>query len=63
MSDRKVALKYVGGGSWLPNVPARDLTEKEADEHKDTINANKRAMGRPLYVAVYEQDESEADEI
>jgi hypothetical protein len=23
-------LKYIGGGAWLPLVPARDLTEEEA---------------------------------
>lgn len=27
-------LIYVGGGSWLPDVPARDLTDEEV-EHLD----------------------------
>lgn len=25
-------LKYVGDGSWLPGVPARDLTDEEVKE-------------------------------
>ena len=25
--------KYIGGGSWLPGVPARDLTNAEAKAH------------------------------
>lgn len=28
-----VYLKYVGGGSFLPGVPARDLSKDEAEEY------------------------------
>jgi len=30
-------LKYVGNGAWIPGVPARDLTAKEAARFADTI--------------------------
>lgn len=26
-------LRYVGNGSWLPGVPARDLTDEEVKEY------------------------------
>lgn len=28
-----IQLKYIGKGSFLPNVPARDLTKEEVDQH------------------------------
>jgi len=31
MSERIVFLKYIGAGSYLPDVPARDLTKEEAE--------------------------------
>ena len=31
MEEQKVFLKYVGNGSYLPDVPARDLTKDEAE--------------------------------
>ena len=33
MTERKVYLKYIGNGSYLPDVPARDLTKEEAEYH------------------------------
>lgn len=33
MAERKVFLKYIGNGSYLPDVPARDLTKEEAEYH------------------------------
>lgn len=42
---------YIGGGDWIPGVPARDLTEDEYKQHRDVIDANTKAMGRALYVA------------
>lgn len=29
----EIYLKYAGLGSWLPDVPARDLAKKEAEYH------------------------------
>ena len=29
----KPFLKYIGGGSYVPGLPARDLTEKEAKQY------------------------------
>lgn len=29
-SDNSKPLEYIGGGAWLPGVPARDLTADEA---------------------------------
>lgn len=43
-------IRYIGEGSWLPGVPARDLTNEEYAQHKEAINANERATGRALYV-------------
>lgn len=42
---------YVGGGDWLPGVPARDLTAAEYKKYRKLIAANTAAMGRPLYEA------------
>jgi hypothetical protein len=33
-------LRYVGDGSYLPNVPARDLTAEEAAEHAARYGAS-----------------------
>lgn len=37
------AMRYVGGGSFLIGVPARDLTAEEAERYRDVI------AGSPLY--------------
>ena len=42
---------YVGGGDWIPGVPARNLTDSEYERHRATIEANAQAMGAPMYVA------------
>jgi len=31
MEEQKVFLKYIGNGSYLPDVPARDLTKEESE--------------------------------
>ena len=60
--------RYIGGGDWIPGVPARDLTDSEYDRHKATIEANAQAMGAPMYVAdapvidVEEDDETGAEQ-
>jgi hypothetical protein len=42
-------LIYMGDGSWLPGVPARDLTPAEAEEHADAIAAHHAQVATPLY--------------
>ena len=46
----KIALRYVGGGAWMPGVPARDLTEAEAAMYAEEVAEN-MAGARPLWVA------------
>lgn len=50
-----IYLKYIGAGSYLPDVPARDLTKEEAEYH---------GVGRLLDSHLYElieQKEEESD--
>jgi hypothetical protein len=49
MSD--IAMRYIGEGAWIPEVPARDLTEEEAKTHSAAIKATELA-GHRLYVPV-----------
>jgi hypothetical protein len=49
MSD--IAMRYIGEGAWIPEVPARDLTEEEAKTHAAAIKATELA-GHRLYVPV-----------
>jgi len=41
-------LTYIGGGAWLPGIPARNLTDHEADRHYDALVEN-MAGPRPIY--------------
>lgn len=41
-------LRYVGGGAWIPGVPARDLSAQEATEYAAIIEAA-AAAGHILY--------------
>lgn len=43
------ALRYVGGGAYLPHVPARDLSAEEAAQHRNVIE-EAQANGQRLYV-------------
>lgn len=43
-------IRYIGEGSWLPGVPARDLTAVEFERHQEAIEAAD-AAGHVLYVA------------
>lgn len=43
------ALHYVGDGSYIYGVPARDLSADEAAQYADKINANAKVTGQPLY--------------
>jgi hypothetical protein len=52
MDERIVFLKYIGAGSYLPDVPARDLTKDEAEYH---------GIGRLLDSGLYERLKQKAD--
>lgn len=54
---------YIGGGDWIPGVPARDLTDEEYNRHKATIEANAVAMGTPMYVADAPVEDARAAEV
>lgn len=41
-----VAMIYIGGGDWLPGLPARDLTTEEAESHRETLES---PAGKALY--------------
>ena len=41
--------KYVGNGTYIHGVPARDLTEAEYEKHKKNIKAAEKAAGVVLY--------------
>lgn len=41
--------EYIGGGDWLPAVPARDLSEAEAKEHAEVLATE---SGKRLYRVV-----------
>jgi len=47
------AMKYVGDGSFLIGVPARDLSAAEAEQYADLVT------GSPLYVPVVAQSAPE----
>lgn len=44
-----MALKYIGGGSYILGVPARDLTDEEEREHGKIIREQEKASGLKLY--------------
>jgi hypothetical protein len=33
MSREVIMLRYIGHGAWLPDIPARDLTDEEVEQH------------------------------
>ena len=45
-------LQYVGDGTYIPGVPARDLREEEAVQFAATIQEYETAMGIQLYAPV-----------
>lgn len=47
-----MAMKYVGGGAFIQNVPARDLNDEEAARYKAAIVAQQRVSGLTLYVEI-----------
>ena len=44
--------KYIGGGAYIHGVPARDLTDVEAEEFADVIAEQERLTGVKLYQPV-----------
>lgn len=48
-------LKYIGGGAWIPGIPARNLSAEEATQYAAMIEAS-AAAGHILYVAERKQD-------
>ena len=46
-------VRYVGDGSWLMGVPARDLSPEEWERHKPVI------LGSPQARALYEVPDGE----
>lgn len=54
MSDSAQGLRYVGGGEYIFNVPARDLSAEEAATYAPMIAATVAATGRILYQAIEE---------
>jgi hypothetical protein len=49
MSDSTIELIYVGDGSFIAGVPARDLTAAEAHEFGQVITEQQAATGMTLY--------------
>lgn len=49
---RNIQLKYIGRGAFLPNVPARDLTKEEVDQHGGATYL----IGTGLYVLAVADD-------
>ena len=46
-----MALKYIGGGAWLPGIPARDLTDEEVKQFpaaKDSPIYEQGSKSKPL---------------
>jgi hypothetical protein len=54
------ALTYIGGGAWIPSVPARNLTATEASRHHDLLVANLQGP-RPLYVRQDDQPQQQSE--
>ena len=44
-----IALRYVGAGTYIHGVPARDLTEEEAAQHGAVIREQEALTGTVLY--------------
>ena len=51
--------RYVGNGTYIPGVPARDLTPVEMQEYTEVISVQSSLLGVALYEATYvEQPEA-----
>jgi len=45
------SLRYVGDGTYIPGVPARNLTAEEAERYRTQIEDSRLATGVVLYVS------------
>ena len=45
------AARYIGGGAWIPGLPARDLSERDTLVYYDLLIGNLNSA-RPLYELV-----------
>lgn len=52
-----MSMKYVGDGSHIIGVPARDLTDDEAREYGALIREQEKASGLKLYERVAKDEE------
>lgn len=55
-----MAMQYVGRGSYIHGVPARDLSDAEEKQHKQLIDAQQKATGVTLYVKVKKAEDKPA---
>ena len=58
-----IVLRYIGGGGYIPNVPARDLTAEDAARYGDIIAREEAASGTRLYEAVAPAQASKAAKV
>ena len=56
------ALKYVGNGTYIHGVPARDLTADEAQTYRKIIEEQEALIGRKLYQAVESKPQARKEE-
>ena len=54
--------KYVGKGTFIHGVPARDLSEAEYKTHKKAIKAAEKAAAVVLYEVVESTEEEQTKE-
>lgn len=55
-----IVLRYIGGGGYIPNVPARDLTAAEAAQYGERIRTEEAASNTRLYEPVAAKGKKEA---
>jgi hypothetical protein len=54
-------MKYIGGGRWMPGIPARDLTEEEAKEYGGIKALEKTGLYTRVSKKEVEKDEKEGE--
>lgn len=56
-----MTVKYVGNGTFIHGVPARNLSEAEYKTHKKAIKAAEKAAGIVLYEVTEEATTEQAE--
>jgi hypothetical protein len=51
MQGKPIALIYIGNGTYIHGVPARDLSPEEANQYQAIIDEQQRLTGTVLYQA------------